>query len=503
MQADTPARSAVVDLGSNSVRMVVFDGISRNPVPIFNEKAVLRLGRGLTRTGRLNDEGVAMAVDVLRRFHAIACGMNANPFEILATAAVRDASNGPEFVASLRQIMPDVPIRILSGIEEADHSALGVLCGIPEANGLVADIGGGSLELIRIDAEGRHDADTLPLGVIRLSDRAEGELAVAKSLADSDLKGVEWLDSMKGRTLYLVGGAFRALARLQIARTNYPLNILHYYTMTPQTAREMTGWLIQSNRRMLERLPGAPRKRLDDVPFAATVLRRLLKRVEPDRIVFCVDGLREGWYALNVAHELQHEDPLEAVAREMCERLGRSLTLPSALFAWTAEVFPYETARQERLRKVACWLSDVGSHDHPEYRAEQTFLRILWMQGAGVDHEARAALALALAVRYEAETDAAWLAPARALLDADTFTWAVTLGLALRLASALCGGTETLLDGTRLERGDTELCLHLTSARVAVRGDSVKRRLARLGQAMDLETRLDEAPVHSAAFPIP
>ncbi|MFT8717874.1 Ppx/GppA family phosphatase [Acetobacter sp.] len=501
MQADAPARSAVVDLGSNSVRMVVFDGISRNPMPIFNEKAVLRLGRGLTQTGRLNEEGMAMAVNVLRRFHAIARGMNADPFEILATAAVRDASNGPEFVASLREVMPDVPIRILSGVEEADHSALGVLCGIPEADGIVADIGGGSLELIRIDAEGRHDADTLPLGVIRLSDRADGDLAKAKTITDSDLANVKWLDRMKGRTLYLVGGAFRALGRLQIARTSYPLNILHYYTLSPSTAREMTGWLIQSNRRVLERLPSAPRKRLDDVPFAATVLRRLLKRLEPDRIVFCVDGLREGWYALNVAPHLQQQDPLEAVAQSMCFRFGRSTTLPEALINWTFSVFPDETAHQRRLRHVACWLSDVGSHDHPEYRAEQTFLRILWMQGAGIDHSSRAALALALAVRYEAETDAEWLAPARALLDADAFTWANRLGLTLRLASALSGGTESLLEGTSLEIRQQELYLYFTSARVAMRGDAVKRRLQRLGHAMGLETQMEEISAGACSLP--
>ncbi|GBR03482.1 Ppx/GppA family phosphatase [Acetobacter oeni] len=501
MQADPPARSAVVDLGSNSVRMVVFDGISRNPVPIFNEKAVLRLGRGLTTTGRLNEDGVAMAVDVLRRFHAIARGMNASPFEVLATAAVRDATNGPEFVASLRELMPDVPIRILSGIEEADHSALGVLCGIPEANGLVADIGGGSLELIRLDSEGRHNADTLPLGVIRLSDRASGDVTHAKAIADADLHGVQWLNEMRGKTLYLVGGAFRALARLEIARTNYPLNIVHYYTLTPQAARDMTGWLIQSNRRALERLPNAPRKRLDDVPFAATVLRRLIRRVEPEKIVFCVDGLREGWYATSVAPDLQALDPLETVSRGMCARLGRSDTLPDALISWTDSIFRSETPRQRRLRLAACRLSDVGSHDHPEYRAEQTYMRVLWVQGAGFDHQARASLALALAVRYEAEPDTApYLRTSRSLLDDEAFTWAVTLGLALRLAYVLCGGTETLLDGTRLELTGSELCLHLTSARVAVRGDAVRRRLTRLAQAMKLTARLDEGS--QAAIPV-
>lgn len=248
-------RSAVVDLGSNSVRLVVFEGVSRNPLPIFNEKAVLRLGRGLTTTGRLNDEGVGMAMEVLSRFHAIARAMQADPFEVLATAAVRDATNGPAFVEMLRQSMPGVPVRILSGKEEADHSAIGVMCGIPGADGLVADVGGGSLELIHLTETGRHDATTLPLGMIRLADRCEGDLDVAKQLTDQDIDGVEWLSRVRGQPLYLVGGAFRALARLQIARTQYPLNIVHYYTLDVQEAREMTGWLQNSSRRSLERLP--------------------------------------------------------------------------------------------------------------------------------------------------------------------------------------------------------------------------------------------------------
>lgn len=493
MQAETPVRSAVVDLGSNSVRMVVFDGLSRNPVPIFNEKGVLRLGRGLTTTGRLNEDGMALAVDVLRRFHAIARGMNASPFEMLATAAVRDATNGPEFVQTLRELMPDVPIRILSGVEEADHSAKGVLSGIPEASGLVADIGGGSLELIHIDPDGRHDATTLPLGVIRLSDRAGGSLSEAKAIADADLQALPWLSEMRGKTLYLVGGAFRALARLQIAKTQYPLNIVHYYTLSPQDAREMTSWLIQSNRKSLEKLPNAPRKRLDDVPYAATVLRRLLRRVEPDKIVFCVDGLREGWYATNVAPQLLAQDPVEAVSRDMCARLGRSTTLPDALCDWIAPVFPDETPALKRLRRAACYLSDVGSHDHPEYRAEQTYARILWMQGSGLDHPARAALALALAVRYDTEPDTTeWLRPSRILLDDALFSWALRLGLALRVAYALCGGTETLLEGTALSIRDGDLMLILTSRRAAVRSDSVRRRLGRLAHLMNLRPRLEE-----------
>ncbi|WP_323991161.1 Ppx/GppA family phosphatase [Nguyenibacter sp. L1] len=492
MTAGVHRRSAVVDLGSNSVRLVVFDGVSRNPITIFNEKSVLRLGRGLNATGRLNEGGVGMAMQVMDRFYAIARGMEADPFEILATAAVRDASNGPEFVAALRARMPGVPIRVLSGEEEADYSATGVLAGLPEADGLVADIGGGSLELIRLSGGQKHEACTLRLGVIRLNDRAEGDLQKARAIADADIAQVDWLDTLQGRPLYLVGGAFRALARLQIARTNYPLNIVHLYTLSGDAAKEMADWAATAPRRTLDRLPGAPRKRLDDVPFAAIVLRRLVRRLQPTRVVFCVDGLREGWYMRRVAASVAHLDPQEAVAREMCARLGRSETLPDRLMNWTAPLFADESASSRRLRRAACLLSDIGSYDHPEYRAEQTYLRILRMQGVGFDHPARAAVALTLAVRYEAELGQDFLQPSRLLLPSEDYIRAVTLGLALRLAYTVCGGTAELLDGTWIEKTAQGLALHLAGGRSAVRGESVRRRLDRLAEILSLPARIEE-----------
>src|ERR1700755_1764924 len=163
--ADTP-RCAVVDLGSNSVRLVVFEGQCRNPVAIFNEKAVLRLGRGLQSTGRLNEEGMGQAFTVLHRYHAVARAMGAAPFEILATAAVRDAANGPDFVAALGARLDGVPIHVLSGVQEAEYSAMGVLCGIPTADGILADIGGGSLETGRLYHRGGRLSQTLSLGAL-------------------------------------------------------------------------------------------------------------------------------------------------------------------------------------------------------------------------------------------------------------------------------------------------------------------------------------------------
>ena len=485
-------RAAVVDLGSNSVRLVVFEGLGRNPVAVFNEKAVLRLGRGLEASGRLNEEAVVQALQVMQRYNAIARAMGADPFEVLATAAVRDASNGPDFVAELQTRMPGVPIRILSGEQEADFAAAGTICGIPGADGVLADIGGGSLEVVRLARGRRFEAQTLKLGVIRLADRAKQDVERARLLAEQDLATVPWLATAAAPDLYAVGGAWRALARMHIARAGYPLGIVHHYTIAADEARQFTTTVAEAPRRVLERMAEGSRKRVDDLPYAAVVLRRLLRITGARRVVFSANGLREGWYMDLLPAEIRDEDPLLAAGHDYARRLGREPDLPPALIAWTAPLFPDEPAVFRRLREAACWMSDIGHRDHPEYRAEQAFLRIFRQPGVGLDHHARAFLGLALALRYEAEPDAAFLAPARQLLTTADQRRAEILGHALRLAYTLSAGTMTLLQATRLDVGST-LTLRLSTGSGVFEGESVTRRLQRLAStlALSAQTRVD------------
>jgi len=485
-------RCAVVDLGSNSVRLVVFEGQTRNPLAIFNEKAVLRLGRGLEATGLLNEDGVGQALTVMNRYYAIARAMGAAPFEVLATAAVRDARNGPAFVAGLEARMPGVAIRVLSGEEEAELSAAGVLCGIPQADGILADIGGGSLELVRLTAGQCGEVRTLPLGVIRLAERAGGDPVRARALVESDLATVPWLAEGAGRDLYLVGGAWRALARIHIAQTGYPLNMIHHYTIGRDEARDLTGVIAAASRRVLERTPGMPRRRVEDLPFAAVVLRRVLRASGARRVVFSANGLREGWYMQRMPEAIRAKDPLLAAGHDLARHYGRDPTLPPALLAWTDPLFPGDAGEARRLREAACWMSDIGSHDHPEYRAEQAFLRILRQPGIGLDHHARAFLGLTLALRYEAEPDAPFLAAGRGLLAPEAVQRATVLGCALRLAYTLSAGTPDLLAGTRLNVNHT-LTLRLAEGGGVFAGESVTRRLDRLAQALGLQATTELA----------
>ena len=478
----------MVDLGSNSVRLVVFEHAGGGPVAIFNEKAVLRLGRGLQQSGRLNEDGVAQAHAVMARYGAVARAMRAHPFEVLATAAVRDAQNGPAFVASLRSMLPGVPIRVLTGEEEASLSADGVLAGIPGADGILADIGGGSLEVVRLAAGQRGRAQTLRLGVIRLSDRAEGDLSRARAIADADIGAQGWLADGAGRDLYLVGGAFRAIARVQMARVGYPLHIVHHYTVDAEAIRTLVAELSEAPRRALDKVQGAPRRRVEDLPFAAIALRRLLRATGARRVVFSANGLREGWHAR--LFPLTGAPMLEAT-RDISRRFARDPALPPALIAWTDALFQDEPPASAAWRACACWLSDIGSHEHPDYRAEQAFLRVLRQPGMAFDHVSRAYLATTMAVRYEAEPDAPYILPIRPLMDAAAQRRAIQLGMALRLAYTLSAGTADLLSATSLAVEQARLVLRLSAGTGVFSGESVTRRLDRLGTALGLEARTE------------
>jgi exopolyphosphatase/guanosine-5'-triphosphate,3'-diphosphate pyrophosphatase len=278
-----------------------------------------------------------------------------------------------------------------------------------------------------------------------------------------------------------------------MAQTGYPLQMVHHYTISREEARDLTGVIAGAGRRALERLPGLSRRRIEDLPFAAVALRRVLRATGVRRVVFSASGLREGWFMQRMAQHVRAQDPLLAAGSELAARLGRDPNLPPALLAWTDPLFPGETGEAQRLREAACWMSDIGSHDHPEFRAEQAFLRVLRQPGIGLDHHARAFLAMVIAMRYEVDTDAAFLRPARLLLDVASTHRAEVLGVALRLAYTLSAGTPDLLAGTGLRLSGSRLILRLEEDSGVFAGESVMRRLDRLAQAVGLESATEAA----------
>lgn len=299
----------IIDIGSNSVRLVVYDGLTRTPVPLFNEKAVCALGKGLDKSGHLNPAGVKMALAAVERFVHLARAMGVAALDVLATAAARDATDGPEFIARLEKRC-GVTVRLLSGEEEARNAALGVLCSIPEADGMVADLGGGSLELVMVENHRFGDFSSMPLGVLRLQDQSGGNRAKAVGIIDKHLDKLSWMAQGSGRSLYAVGGAWRTIARICIEQMDYPLHVLDNFTLPAGEAVELLDLISRQSRKSLEKIPGVSKRRLPTLPMAAVALERLVRVVAPSELVFSVYGMREGQFFQNLPPAVREEDPL-------------------------------------------------------------------------------------------------------------------------------------------------------------------------------------------------
>lgn len=491
----TAGRIGVVDLGSNSLRLVIFERFGGALFPLLNEKIMCGLGRGIASTGRLNAEGTTLALLNLRRFVALARALGVEHLAVLATAAVRDASDGRSFAAEVER-QCRVPVKIVDGAEEARLSAAGVLAGIPDAEGLVADLGGGSVELVRIGAEISSRTSeirqigqgiTLPLGPLRLAELGDSVKAISEA-AERALVPAKVLGVVPGKNLYLVGGAARAIARLHMEHTHYPLHIIHQYTIGGREAETFFDIIGRQSRKSLERVTTITRKRLELVSSAALILRKLVAIAAPQRVIFSAFGLREGYaYGLTPAWE-REPDPLIAACAAIARRESRFRLDGDRLQEWTAPLFPNQSEETWRVHRAACWLSDIAWFEHPDYRAEQAFTRSLRMPFGGISHADRVFVAAVLHARYGGPADDVVKEPTRQLLDDRAAGKARVLGLALRLAYTLCGGTIDLLSETWLGLEAGSLVLEIPPVGSLFLGETVQRRFDALARALGINS---------------
>src|SRR3954452_11593545 len=204
--------------------------MTRSLVTLFNEKTLCGLGREVQTTGLLAPDAVTKAFSSLRRFRALCRVMKVGRVHAIATAACREASNGPDFIAKAERICR-VPIEILSGPREAKLSALGVISGVYRPDGVVGDLGGGSLELTHVRGNRVRGGVTLPLGGLALQDTSHKSLKRAERIVRNELAEITQLKAGRGRTFYAVGGTWRALARIHIIQSGYPLQVMHGYSI--------------------------------------------------------------------------------------------------------------------------------------------------------------------------------------------------------------------------------------------------------------------------------
>lgn len=486
----------VIDIGSNSVRLVVYEGATRSPTPLFNEKVLCGLGRSVASTGRLDDVAVACALAALRRFREIASILGVVAIRAVATAAAREAVNGQDFMNQCEDAC-GTAIQVLSGKREAELAAMGIIAGFCAPDGLAGDLGGGSLEIIDIATATLQSSTTLPLGSLRLMDTAGGKLDKASVIINGALANVPWLGHHPGRPFYAIGGTWRALAKLHMEQTNYPLRVMHGYALPPRDVLKFCEDIRKAKKvSAIKGIARIPRARREALPYGALALERLLKTIEPSEVVFSVFGIREG-----VVFELMNEterqrDPLLSFCEDYARLNSRSVRHAHELCDWTDTVFDEalglkETPEEKRLRHAACLISDIGWRAHPDYRGEQSLNVIAHAALGGIDHPGRVFLALTVYFRHVGagrgvDRDRDELSGRlKDIVSKRTLKRARILGAALRTAHMVSIGMPNIIPHVPITSEQDTLVLTLPKDRSGLVGERLSRRFHSLATLLE------------------
>jgi exopolyphosphatase/guanosine-5'-triphosphate,3'-diphosphate pyrophosphatase len=479
---------AVIDIGSNSVRLVVYESMARSLLTIFNEKALCGLGREVQTTGLLAPDAVAKALTSLRRFRALCKVMKVGRVHAIATAACRDASNGPDFIAKAERIC-GVHIEILSGSREAKLSALGIISGVHNPDGIVGDLGGGSLELTDVRGNRVRRGVTLPLGSLALQDLSHKSLKRAERIVKAELSKALQLKTARGRSFYAVGGTWRALARIHIIQSGYPLRVMHGYSISAADALDFAKRLrrlVSAN--LLADIEVVADARRPLLAYAALVLEHIIRVAKPKMIVFSTFGVREGLLYEKLPQAERSMDGLICAAQALNELLSRSARHAQELIEWTDRLVRViklrESAEDRRLRHAACLLSDIGWRVHPDYRGEQTLNLITHGNFGAISHQGRAFAALSVFYRYAGLSEQNEPPPIiQQLVSPPMLERARVLGAAFRVAHLISAARPGVLPATHFRSNGRKLMLvfeHRLVDLVADRVGSRFKQLARL-----------------------
>jgi exopolyphosphatase / guanosine-5'-triphosphate,3'-diphosphate pyrophosphatase len=481
------ASVAVIDIGSNSVRLVVYERMARSLISVFNEKTLCGLGREVQSTGLLAPDAVDKALTSLRRFHALCKIQRVGRVYAIATAACRDASNGPDFIEKAERIC-GTKIEILSGPREAKLSALGVVSGVHRPDGIVGDLGGGSLELIDVRGHQVRGGVTLPLGSLALQDLSHKSLKRAERIVSTELAEVSRLSAGRGRTFYAVGGTWRALARIHIIQSDYPLKVMHGYSIP---AADALGF-VQRLRRlaatgMLADIEAVAEARRPLLTYAALVLEYIIRTARPKTITFSTFGVREGLLFSMLPEDERNKDGLICAAQSLNELLSRSAQHAQELIEWTDRlarvVHLRETEEDRRLRHTACLLSDIGWRVHPDHRGEQTLTTIIDGNFGSISHQGRAFVGLSVFFRYAGlseENEPPTIIQQQ--VTAHMLDRARVLGAAFRVAHLISAARPGVLPATHFRTEGRKLMLVFEHQMVDLVADRVGSRFKQLAR---------------------
>lgn len=476
----------VIDIGSNSIRLVVYDDLSRAPFPRFNEKSMVALGAGLDEEGRFSEKAISRAVYAINRLNAIAEAMQVERIDVLATEATRRAKNGADLIDAIVKATGLQP-RILTGEEEAYYTAHGVISGFFQPKGMIGDIGGGSLEVAEVvtDRVGERMA-SMPLGALPVTEKLAEGYGTAKDWVD-DILQESLPPLLTDPVFFAIGGGWRALARVHIAMNDVPISVVHGYEVPADELRALAKDIAKMSRDDVAALPDVPGRRITTLPASALVMSRVLKKLKPERVVFSAYGLREGWLYTQLDTEEQYRDPLLEGAMAIGLPTARVSAFSEALGRWTEDLFPGETQSERRLRLTVCALTDIAWREHEKIRAVDSFQRLLQFPFIGLSHPERAFISVAILARYGGKVDDMVKSKTATLLSTNELRRAEILGRALQLAHRFSASVPEILEHARLKIDVDAVRLEILDAQSVPDSDAVQDRLRKLAKATGLD----------------
>ncbi len=489
----TLRRMGVVDIGSNSVRLVIYELLGAAATPIYSEKVLAGLGRGLKVDGKLYAPGAAQAFKALARFRQICSAHNLDKTFVVATAAMREASDGPDFIARVAREI-GFEIECLSGEQEAQMAAYGVIAGDARARGIVADLGGASLELIKISDRRPGYGTTFPLGpfVIEHNKSDDYDLAYLRAHIAAALSGIERDFSAHNDTLYLVGGAWRNLAMIHNQRTGYPLPILHGYAMSAESGLALASWAGETAAADLMNWPKLSSRRAETLPYSGLMLEALIQKLNPARLVISPSGVREGRLYASLCDKIRQRDTLMDACRHLAlgNEQGRDFGQP--LFDWLSpamQAFPsaFDLSSETRLRRAACLLVGIGKGLHPDHRAALVFSDVLFAPLSGLTHKERAYLALMLFASYSGTIETPHAAAIDYHLLEREKNCARIFGTAMRLGSVISALSPQTLSNFTLTADKKSLRLFVDEAASTLLNRRGQMRAKSLASLLDVK----------------
>ena len=476
----------VIDIGSNSIRLVVYDDLSRAPFPRFNEKSMVALGAGLNTHDNFTEETIARALNAVTRLCAIAKAMEVRRIDVIATEATRRAGNGSQLIDAIKQ-ETGLDTRVLTGQEEAWFSAFGVVSGFYQPKGMMGDMGGGSLEVAEVltDTVGERMA-SMPLGALPVNEKLKDGYGAAKKWVDSILS--ECMPPLlTNPVFYAVGGGWRALARIHIAMHERPVSVVHGYEIPAEDLRLLARNIAKMTTDEVAALPDVPSRRIATLPASALVMSRVLRKMQPDVVAFSAYGVREGWLYQQLEEQERHRDPLLESAQAIGLPMARVPAFSEALGRWTDDLFPAETECERRLRLAVCALTDIAWREHDKIRAKDSFMRLLQFPFIGLSHAERVFISVAILARYGGKVDDDVNQVIGDLLSATELRRAEILGRTLLLGHRFSASVPEILRHARVRIDTDTVRLEILNARCSPDSDAVQTRLRQLAKVAGLD----------------